>query len=219
MSEPQHDKSRIPVALEGVPFIFSAAFVTLVFALLGWQIFCFLAMALTFSVLYFFRDPNRNHTFDPKAVVAPADGVVLSVKPGTDQRYYQGECVRLSIFMSLLDVHVNRFPVDGTVRHAIYKPGGFEAANREEASKGNEQNALIIETDGGRKVVVVQVAGLIARRIVCWIRPGGLAAKGERFGMIRFGSRVDLYLPPDFEAWVEKGDRVRAGETLVGKLP
>ncbi|MBI4773648.1 MAG: phosphatidylserine decarboxylase family protein [Deltaproteobacteria bacterium] len=209
----------MPVALEGAPFILGGAFVTLVFALLGWQILCLLTLALTFSVLYFFRDPNRTCTFDPKAVVAPADGVVVFVKPGMDQRYYQGECVRLSIFMSVLDVHVNRFPVDGTVRHAIYKPGGFEAANREGASKGNEQNALIVETEGGRKLVVVQVAGLIARRIVCWTRPGDLAAKGERFGMIRFGSRVDLYLPPDFEAWVQKGDRVRAGETLVGKLP
>ena len=212
-------KDRIPVALEGLPFILGAAFVTLVFALLGWRILCILSLALTFSVLYFFRDPNRTCTFDPSAVVSPADGLVLSVKPGVDQRYYQGECVRFSIFMSVLDVHMNRFPVDGTVRDASYKPGGFEAANREGASKSNEQNALTIETEGGRKVVVVQVAGLIARRIVCWAGPGDAAAKGERFGMIRFGSRVDLYLPSDFEAWVQKGDRVRAGETLVGRLP
>jgi len=210
---------RVPVAREGVPFVLSGVFVSVIFALLGWSVPSVIAVLLTLFCLYFFRDPERTFSTEHGAVVSPADGSVLSVRRGVEHQYYQGDCVRISIFMSLWDVHVNRFPVTGTVRSLHYRPGAFLAANLEKASTGNEQNAVVLETDDGRKLVVVQVAGLIARRIVCWASVGDRALQASRMGMIRFGSRVDLYVPRDFEPAVSSGSRVRAGETLLGRLP
>ena len=211
-------EERFPLAKEGFPFVLAGGFCTLVFAVLGWWPPAILGLVATLFTAYFFRDPERTATYGEEFVLSPADGVVLSVKRGTESRYYGGECVRISVFMSVFNVHVNRFPVRGTVRHLAYRPGGFVPADREEAMSGNEQCAVVLETDSGQKVVVVQVAGLIARRIVCWTEVGDRAEKGGRFGLIRFGSRVDVYLPVSFEPKVGPKERVRAGESILGVL-
>jgi phosphatidylserine decarboxylase len=211
-------EERFPLAKEGFPFALTGGFCTLVFAVLGWWPVALAGLIGTLFCVYFFRDPERTATYDEGQVLSPADGVVLSVKRGTDRRYYDGECVRISVFMSVFNVHVNRFPVQGTVRRLEYRPGGFVAADRDDAVSGNEQCAVFLETDSGHKVVVVQVAGLVARRIVCWTEVGDRAKKGDRFGLIRFGSRLDVYLPLAFEPSVEPKQRVRAGETALGAL-
>jgi phosphatidylserine decarboxylase len=168
--------------------------------------------------VYFFRDPEREPPPGDGLVVSPADGRVLEVCPEQEDQFLHAPATRVSIFMSPLDVHVNRSPQAGTIELVRHTAGKFRAAFKGKASLDNERNAVVLE-GGGRRYVVVQVAGAVARRIVCRRQRGDRLARGERFGMIMFGSRVDLFLPPEVQPRVAPGDRVRAGQTVVGELP
>jgi len=163
---------------------------------------------------YFFRDPERTPPADERSVVSPADGRIIAIAP---DRALDAPATRVSIFMSPLDVHVNRNPVSGVVQQVRHTAGKFRAAFADKASLDNERNALVIE-GGGRRYLMVQIAGALARRIVCHVGPGDRVQRGARFGMIMFGSRVDLYLPPGVEPVVRKGDRVRAGSSVIAEV-
>lgn len=168
---------------------------------------------------YFFRNPERRIPSDPAAYLSPADGRVLSVGRVREDRYLHQEMQKISIFMSPLDVHINRVPRSGTVVEVIYHPGKFVSANLDKASLDNEQAATIVQDRSGRIYMFVQIAGFIARRIVNYARAGKEIEAGQRVGLIRFGSRVDLYLPLAAEVWARPGQQVRAGESIVGRLP
>jgi phosphatidylserine decarboxylase len=165
--------------------------------------------ALAGFCLYFFRDPDREIPQGPYAV-SPADGKVISIVP------QNGNLTRISIFLNVFDVHVNRTPISGVVRDVYYKPGKFLVASHEAAATENEQNTLVVEGDGA-KVIFRQVAGLIARRIVCWKKPGDRVQAGERIGLIKFGSRVDVYLGSEWDVLVRVGQRVSAGSSVLAR--
>jgi phosphatidylserine decarboxylase len=168
-------------------------------------------LVLTVGVALFFRDPERIIPQSPETIVSPADGRIMEIVPENTQAR------RISIFLSVWDVHVNRAPYGGTVRTVVYTPGKFLAAYRPEASRLNEANTVTLE-DHGRTFVVKQIAGVLARRIVCRVRPGDVLEKGQRYGLIRFGSRTDLLLPATAELVVRVGDVVRGGETVLAFL-
>lgn len=209
---------RIPVAREGYPFIFFAGFATLVAAILGFVLAALLLLALTAFVLYFFRDPERVSPQDEDALVSPADGKVILVERVFDDRFIKEHAYKVSIFMNVFNVHVNRAPFPGRVERIIYSPGAFFSADTERGALQNESCAVVMTTPSARRMAVVQVAGLIARRIVCWATPGDDLGRGQRFGLIRFGSRVDLYLPITTQLEVLVGQKVRAGESVLGYL-
>lgn len=209
---------RVPIAKEGYPFIAFAALLTLVLAILGHDRACFSALVLTAFVLNFFRDPERVPDEDGNSLLSPADGKVIIVDKIFDERFLKEEVYKVSIFMNIFNVHVNRVPFPGQVERVVYKAGAFHSADTQRGSLENESCALIMMTAGGMRLAVVQIAGLIARRIVCWAGRGDVLARGERFGLIRFGSRVDLYLPLQTRLVVAKGQKVRAGETVLGYL-
>lgn len=187
-------------------------------AALGWAVLAAGLCGVGLFTAWFFRNPRRVAPGSPGAVVAPGDGRVLAVEEEFEPRYLKDRSVRISIFLNIFDVHVNRMPCAGTVEGVAYQPGQFFSADRPEATLRNEQNAVMIRTALGSKVLCVQVAGLIARRIVCWTQAGESVACGERFGLIRFGSRMDTYLPQGTRIAVAAGDRVKGGETLLGEL-
>ena len=168
-------------------------------------------------ILQFFRDPPREIPADPQAVLSPADGRVVFVGKATDA-YLNRDALKISVFMNVFNVHSNRSPVDGTVKERWYHPGAFFNAALDKASLENERNALWLRTPEGRDVTCVQVAGLIARRILCYVGAGAELKRGERFGFIRFGSRVDVYLPPDAEPRAAIGDKVYASESVLAWL-
>jgi phosphatidylserine decarboxylase len=207
------------VAAEGRPFIAVAALILLVMLVFHapWWATTVWA-ALTIFVVAFFRNPHRVVPPGADAIVSPADGEVIAVAEFDDMRFGMGRCKRLSIFMSPFNVHVNRVPLTAKVLDVQYRPGRFLVASAEKASLDNEQCAVIAETPGGRRFVFVQIAGMMARRIVTYARPGDQLVKGMRYGLIRFGSRVDLYLPLSAEIEVRPGDRVRGAATRIGRL-
>jgi phosphatidylserine decarboxylase len=207
-----------PVASEGYPFIALFAFVTLVFALLGWSFVTVLLLALTLFTIFFFRNPERSVPSEEGAVVAPADGKVVFVGSVMEERYFKAEVVKVSIFMSVFNVHVNRAPFSGTVVEKFYNKGEFFNAALDKASLQNEQAGILLETETGKRLLFVQIAGLIARRIVTYPGIGDRLAQGMRYGLIRFGSRVDVYFPPEAEISAKVGDRTVAGETILGYL-
>lgn len=207
---------RVPVAREGWPFILPPLALGGLLALVGRRRSALLPTVVGLACLAFFRDPERRTPRLGGALVAPADGQVMGLAEVEDE--FVGPAVRLSIFLSPLDVHVNRAPLASVVREVEYTPGRFVPAYRPEASLDNERCTLSLESDAGR-VRVRQIAGTLARRIVCRVRPGDKLDAGERFGMIRFGSRTDLIAPRATVWRVHLGDRVRGGETVVGMLP
>ncbi|WP_447974166.1 phosphatidylserine decarboxylase family protein [Nitrospira sp. Kam-Ns4a] len=209
----------IPIVWEGVPFVAAAGGAAAVAGVLGWVAPTVLLGAGALFAAWFFRNPRRVPPSDPRAVVAPGDGRVLAIEEEFEPRFLKDRGIRISVFLNVFDVHVNRIPCDGTVADVAYQPGRFLAANRPEATVHNEQNALMIRTVDGYKLVCVQVAGLIARRIVCWVEPGETVSRGERYGLIRFGSRMDTFLPLGVRVRVAVGDRVRGGETVLAELP
>lgn len=211
-------QSHVPVAREGIPYIVSAMFATLITAVLGWAIITLLFLAATLLIGHFFRDPERVSAAGETDIVSPADGSIIDVQSVRSVRFIDRPAMKISIFMSILDVHVNRIPISGTVEGIYYRKGRFMAANLIQASDENEQSWLWIKSDLGVDVVIEQVAGLIARRIVCWPEMGDRVVQGERFGMIRFGSRVDVYVPEDSEILVSQGRHVYAGETVLCRL-
>ncbi|MEW5733852.1 MAG: phosphatidylserine decarboxylase family protein [Thermodesulfobacteriota bacterium] len=212
-------QSAFPIAKAGVPYILAAAFATAVTALLGIVPLALFFLVATACVCLFFRDPDRLIPSDKQVVVAPADGRVVAVESVPESRFVSGQRLKISIFMSVANVHINRSPLAGSVKNVQYYPGKFLVASLDKASEENEHNAVILSLEDGRDCAVVQIAGWVARRILCSVKPGDALAKGQRFGLISFGSRVDLFLPPDVTPKVAPGDRVRGGTSVIGILP
>jgi len=206
---------RVPITLEGYPFILFAAFTTLVLALLEFPAAALPCLLVTALVTWFFRDPERIGPDQADAFVSPADGKVIVAEEVDDQRFVQGRAYKISIFMNIFNVHVNRVPYQGRVEQILLQPGKFYAADSERGALQNERCALTILSEGNLRYGVVQVAGLIARRIVCWAEKGEALATGQRYGLIRLGSRLDIYLPLQLKLHVKKGDKVKAGETVI----
>jgi phosphatidylserine decarboxylase len=204
------------IAREGWPFLGIAFLVSAVatFFIGWWSLPFWLA---TVFILQFFRDPPRQVPDDPQAVVSPADGRIVWVGKSQDP-YLKREALKVSVFMNVFNVHSNRSPVDGVVKERWYFPGSFLNAALDKASLGNERNALWLRTPDGQDVTCVQIAGLIARRILCYVEPGAQLRKGQRFGFIRFGSRVDVYLPLDAEVKATIGEKVYAAESVLARL-
>ena len=206
---------RIPVAAEGWVFIFPPLGLACILAGVGWWVGAGAFTGLAVVFLGFFRDPERTPPGVPGAVLAPADGKVMGIAPSEDA--WVGPAVRLSIFLSPLDVHINRTPVAGCVRAVEYAAGQFLAAYKPEASEENERCTVALDGDKAR-ITVRQIAGVLARRIVCRVRAGDMVRAGERYGLIRFGSRTDLFVPRGAQVSVRVGDRVRGGESIMAVL-
>lgn len=217
------------IAREGYTIVAVAAGLALVLALGAWLLEAWLwrgplllvAVGGLAFTLYFFRDPTR--TPPPEArdngLLAPADGRVVEIVEETDSLYLEGPAQRVSIFLSPLDVHVNRVPARGVVEHERYRPGDYLVAWHPKASEQNERSELGVRHPGGTKVLFKQIAGAVARRIVYHIGEGDTVSAGQRFGIVKFGSRMDVLVPPHVDLRLEKGQRVRAGETVIGWLP
>lgn len=208
--------TAFPIARPGIPFIVAAALTTFVLAIGGFSFLSLLCLALTLFICFFFRDPDRVIQDTIGAISSPADGKIVFADRVEDNPYIQGPCIKISIFMSVFNVHVNRIPLSGVVSEVRYFPGKFLNASFDKASIHNERNAVIIDSDQGFKYATVQIAGLIARRIICGIQAGDKVQRGSRFGLICFGSRLDVYLPIDTDIAVKMGDKVQAGTTIIG---
>lgn len=207
------------IAPEGYPFIVFSLVVTVFVAFLGgnrWLIILFALM--TFFIIWFFRNPERYFQDEEKVLISPADGKVIKIENVEVDGTISGRFKKISIFMNVFNVHVNRSPYNGKIEAINYHEGKFFSANLDKASLDNERNEVSIRTEDGRIIWTVQIAGLIARRIVCWVKPGDNIRKGERFGLIRFGSRVDVYLPEDSKISIKLKDKVKAGQTILGYL-
>ena len=215
---------------EAHKFAAIAASLSLLAALMGWETIAWPLGALTICIVAFFRDPERVTPRDDRAILAPADGLVTliqKVPPPREVVVPDGSgsvgladvvVTRVSIFMSVFDVHINRAPIGGTVRRVVYIPGKFVNADLDKASEDNERQHVMIDRGDGLVICFTQIAGLVARRIVSYIKPGDMLAGGQRVGLIRFGSRVDVYLPPETEPLVLLGQKVVAGETVLATL-
>lgn len=206
------------IAVEGLPFIIPVLLITIISAVLLPVWITIICAALLIFVTAFFRNPHRSIPGDPKAVVCPADGKVIEIKEMDEPDFLKARCIRICVFMNVFNVHINRIPLGGTVKDIRYFPGKFLVASLDKASELNERNMVLIEGAGGVKILVVQIAGLVARRIVSYLTVGDSVAKGDRFGLIRFGSRLDLYLPVTAKIIVRVGETVRGGETIMGVL-
>lgn len=210
------------IAPEGLSFLVASAALTALVAF-GWPRSAPLSLvmvAVTAWVGWFFRNPTRvAPSGPPGAVVSPADGRIIFSGECPPGRYSPERGKKVSVFMSIFDVHVNRAPVTGKVADVWYNPGRFHVASVDKASLENEQAGVVLETTAGARVAYVQIAGLIARRVVCDLKPGQQVRQGQRVGLIRFGSRVDVFLPAGAQLAVRPGDRVRAGESVIGVLP
>jgi phosphatidylserine decarboxylase len=198
---------------DGIPFVVIPILLAAVTALFGYWVLSLPLFLIAGFMAFFFRDPRRSPPEEPGIVVAPADGRVTIVRRADDQHSES----MVSIFLSPLDVHINRAPIAGEISEIAYKTGRFRMATRADSRLLNEQNSLTIEANG-LTVRCTQIAGILARRIVCWKRKGDRVECGERFGMIKFGSRTDLLLPPTVEVIVHEGTHVRGGETIVGRI-
>jgi len=206
------------VAREGYRLILTSGALALVALALGWTLIGIILVLITLAVAAFFRDPERNIPAGENLVLAPADGKVVSIAPASEDGLFKGAATRISIFLSPLDVHINRMPVAGQIAEVNYKRGSFLAAYNAEASERNEQNALKIINGASHSIGVVQIAGVLARRIVCRVKQGDKLARGARFGLIMFGSRTDTYLPKGCSVDVIEGQRVKGGETILGRF-
>ncbi len=206
----------IPIAREGWVFILAPFALASILWAVGWPVGASAALVLAVIVALFFRDPPRRIPTGEGLILAPADGTVVQVTryPGDE---LEGAATQISIFLSVLDVHINRAPFPAAVERVEYRPGAFRLAWQDEASAANEQNLIVLKAPEGR-LLVKQIAGFIARRIVCRVVPGKKLEAGERIGMIRFGSRVDLIVPGRTELFVKQGDRVKGGISVVGAL-
>ena len=211
--------NRLPVAREGLLFITAWSAITSVFLYFGFLLLAIFSGVMSLFTIYFFRDPNRETQVHEKTVLTPADGKILGIQHLQNNANPLGKpAIKVSIFMSIFNVHVNRIPAAGRILKIIYHPGKFFSANMDKASEQNENNSIILETSDGREIAFVQIAGLIARRIVCWITEGAEVKAGQRFGLIRFGSRLDIYLPDDTKLLIQTKNKVKAGKTILGYL-
>ncbi len=205
------------IAREGWPFLAGSIILSVILTYFVGGIVATLAWLLSLFVLQFFRDPAREIPQDSHAVLSPADGRIVAVERVTDE-YVEREAIKVSVFMNVFNVHSNRSPVDGTVQQTWYSPGKFVNADLAKASTENERNAVWLKTDDGQDVTSVQVAGLIARRILCYVKADDALHRGQRYGFIRFGSRVDVYLPLDATVKVSIGDKVSVTSTILAVL-
>ena len=206
------------IAQEGYPFILISLVLTVLISFFCIYLLIILMTAITFFVVWFFRNPERSFQDEEKLVISPADGKVIKIENVDMKGTIAGKFKKISIFMNVFSVHVNRAPYPGKIEKINYHEGKFLSANLDKASLDNERNEVMIRTADGRALWAVQIAGFIARRIVCWVNVGTQVEKGERFGLIRFGSRVDVYLPEDSKISVKLGDKVRAGISTLGYL-
>ncbi len=209
----------VPIHREGYPFIAGFGVVTVLLGIFSTNLF-WIGLILTAWCAYFYRDPQRVTPVDDRLVISPADGVVSAVGPAVPPRELglgSAEMTRISVFMNVFSCHVNRAPVRGRITRIEHRPGKFLNAELDKASQENERNGLVIESPNGT-VAAVQIAGLVARRIICWAESGGNIAVGERFGLIRFGSRVDVFLPRGVTARVSVGQTAVAGETVIAEF-
>ncbi|GLI98573.1 phosphatidylserine decarboxylase [Sphingobium sp. BS19] len=219
-------KWRFPaVHPEGRKFGAIAAAITGLFFVVGWETIGWLMVIVTIWVLTFFRDPIRATPQDESLLVAPADGLVTLIQNVTPPREMAGPdglgdapMIRVSMFMSVFDVHINRTPIRGTIKNVVYISGKFLNADLDKASEDNERQHILVERSDGVRIGFTQIAGLVARRIVPFVKPGDIVAAGQRIGLIRFGSRVDLYLPAGTVPRVVLGQRTVAGETVIAKI-
>lgn len=209
---------KVPVAKEGYPFISFSVFITTISAILGYPVLTLVLLIVTTFILMFFRDPERIIPEGDDNILSPADGKVIVSELVKDIRFSEDELLKISIFMNVFNVHVNRTPVSGIVRRVVHVPGAFLAADNEQAHLKNEYCAVTVTDRNNREITFVQIAGLIARRIVCWLEPADTVIQGRRYGLIRFGSRVDIYLPKDSRVVIRPGQKVTAGETILAHL-
>ncbi|HEY4696608.1 MAG TPA: phosphatidylserine decarboxylase [Gallionella sp.] len=205
------------IAREGWPFLIGSITIALLLSGIAGGIVELLSWVVVLFVVQFFRDPPRDIPLDEGAVLSPADGRIVAVERVNDP-YVQREAIKVSVFMNVFNVHSNRSPVDGTVQQVWYFPGKFVNADLDKASTENERNAVWLKTVNGEDITAVQVAGLIARRILCYVKAGDVLTRGQRYGFIRFGSRVDVYLPLDASVKVSIGDKVAATTTILAML-
>lgn len=211
----------VPINREGWPFVVLFAIVSALLGGLVWEPLGWLGLVLTVWCIYFFRDPDRHTPDRDGLVISPADGVVQSIvaaSPPPELDMGNEALTRVAVFMNVFDVHVNRAPVEGVVKRLAYRPGAFLNASFDKASEDNERQSILLETDSGKEVAFVQIAGLVARRILCDLEDNQRVVTGQRIGMIRFGSRVDVYLPKGVNPLVSVGQRAIAGETVLADL-
>ncbi len=209
--------SAIPLTPEGYPFIAGGFAISLVLLLLGWTLFLLVSLLGLLFVVQFFRDPERDVPPGKDLILSPADGRVIKVERLHDERFLGRDAQRVCIFMSPLNVHVNRIPCAGRIVDVRYKAGAYYRAYADNASLDNEQNAVVLEDEQGRRIAFVQIAGFVARRILCYVRPGMTVERGARYGMIRFGSRADIYLPLEAKVQVAAGDKAYGGKTVLAQ--
>jgi phosphatidylserine decarboxylase len=198
------------IAREGWPFVGAALAFFVILVTIGYLPLTLAGFLVVIFVTWFFRNPERVIPSDDAAVISPADGRIIKIAK-------EGNISKISIFMSVFNVHVNRIPLSGTVKSVDYNKGRFLVASKDKASLENEQNAVTVVDEKGREIKFVQIAGLVARRIVCYIKEGDKVCRGERFGMIRFGSRLDVYLPDGMEILAKVGEKVKAGESILAR--
>ncbi len=209
---------KVPVAKEGYPFIGFSVFITIISAILGYPALTLFLLVVTTFILMFFRDPERIMPEGDDNVLSPADGKIIVSELVKDIRFSEDELLKISIFMNVFNVHVNRTPVSGMVKRLVHVPGVFLAADNKQAHLKNEYCAVTVAGPNNKEITFVQIAGLIARRIVCWLEPGDTVIQGRRYGLIRFGSRVDVYLPKESQVMISPGQKVTAGETILARL-
>ncbi|OGQ23056.1 MAG: phosphatidylserine decarboxylase [Deltaproteobacteria bacterium RIFCSPLOWO2_02_FULL_44_10] len=205
------------IAAEGFPFLVITLLLSLLAALFGSLFLACFFLLLTLGIALFFRNPERVISQEKGVIVSPADGRILSI---TDAKapFTENPSKKISIFLSIFNVHINRAPIEGMVKNISYHQGKFFVASFDKASEHNERNVILFQDDHGREIVMSQIAGLVARRIVCYLKESMRIGRGERIGLIRFGSRVDLYLPSQVELRIQEGDNVRGGSTVLGKF-
>jgi len=209
-------KNQWPVAKEGLPFLVPSALLTIFLGGMGWKVLMSLGILLTIFIAFFFRNPKRKIPSLQNIILSPADGRIVHVGECEENRFLKEKALKVSIFMSLFNVHINRAPAAGKVLERSYHPGRFLVASVDKASLLNEQNAFVLETEDQFKILLIQIAGFVARRIVCYAKAGDTLRKGEIFGLIRFGSRIDLYLPTEVKPIVRVGQHVKGGESIIG---
>jgi phosphatidylserine decarboxylase len=209
-------QNQWPIAKEGLPFLIPVILLTVILGIMGWKVWMSLGILFSLFVAYFFRYPRREIPNLQNIILSPADGRIIHVGECEEGRFLKEKVLKVSIFMSLFDVHLNRVPISGKVLERNYLPGRFFVASVEKSSLLNEQNAVILETEDRMKILLIQIAGFVARRIVCYAKTGDTLRKGEIFGLIRFGSRVDLYLPPAVKPIIRVGQHVKGGESIIG---
>ena len=209
--------TRMSIAVEGLKLIIPLTMFTVLMFFLDWIIAGFILLGITLFVLFFFRDPERSSPEGSGIVVSPSDGKVIVIKDIYEADYLKQDVKQISIFLSVFNVHVNRAPIGGRIETVKYNPGKFHIAALDKASLENEQTAMVI-AEGKTKILVKQIAGILARRIICYVKPGDEIKRGERYGLICFGSRVDIFVPKDSEIKVKLGDRVKGAKDIIAVL-